>query len=244
MAAKLHIGTSGWHYKHWLGVFYPQNMPVSEMLPFYCRHFDTVEINNTFYQLPASKTVDAWRDNSPAGFHFAIKASRFITHMKKLKDPMPSTAKFFSGIERLGAKLGPILFQLPPRWKLDIERLSQFLDGLPNEHQYVFEFRDDSWLVSKVFTLLSQHNAAFCIHDLSDMKLPLEITAEFTYLRFHGPGTAKYSGSYSQRDLQQWARRLDNWRKGLSAIYVYFNNDVGGWAVRNATELKRLTNGV
>jgi uncharacterized protein YecE (DUF72 family) len=243
VAAKLYIGTSGWHYKHWVGVFYPQNTPVNEMLPFYCRHFDTVEINNTFYQLPAPRTVDGWRESSPSDFQFAIKASRFITHMKKLKDPITSTAKFFIEAERLQAKLGPILFQLPPRWKLDIERLTSFIEKLPKQHNYVFEFRDESWLVSKVFELLGKHNAAFCIHDLSDMRIPLEITSEFTYIRFHGPGNAKYSGSYTHQELKQWASRINQWRKRLSTIYVYFNNDVGGWAVKNATELKRLTSG-
>ncbi|HKZ03267.1 MAG TPA: DUF72 domain-containing protein [Pyrinomonadaceae bacterium] len=215
-------------------------MPASLMLEFYSRHFDTVEVNNTFYQLPAPKTLDTWRDSSPAGFRFAIKASRFITHMKKLKEPRASTAKFFSRIERLEAKLGPILFQLPPRWQLDLERLARFLEDLPSGHRYVFEFRDESWLVSRVFALLRQHNAAFCIHDLSDMKMPLEITSEFTYVRFHGPGNAKYSGSYSKQDLKKWARRIERWSQSLSAIYVYFNNDVGGWAVKNAAELRKL----
>lgn len=213
------------------------------MFEFYSQHFDTVEINNTFYQLPASKTFDAWRESSPGGFRFALKASRFITHMKKLKDPTRSTAKFFSGAERLQAKLGPVLFQLPPNWQLDIDRLSGFVEKLPNNHKYVFEFRNESWLVSEVFELLRRHNAAFCIHDLSDMKIPLEITSEFTYIRFHGPNNAKYSGSYTHRELNQWASRINQWRKRLSTIYVYFNNDIGGWAIKNAIELKRLTNG-
>jgi uncharacterized protein YecE (DUF72 family) len=240
MPGRVHIGTSGWHYKHWVGLFYPEGIVPSEMLPFYLRQFDTVEVNNTFYQLPALSTFDSWRENSSKEFLFAIKASRFITHMKKLKEPESSVQKFFSRTEALQEKLGPVLFQLPPRWKLNRDRLAEFLGALPNHHRYVFEFRDDSWLVPQVFDLLAEYNAALCIHDLGTMKTPIEITATFTYVRFHGPGSAKYSGSYSDRELQEWAGRINEWRKRLSAVYVYFNNDVGGCAVRNAAHLKRM----
>jgi uncharacterized protein YecE (DUF72 family) len=210
------------------------------MLHFYAQHFDTVELNNTFYRLPAPATFDSWRDHSPTRFLFAVKGSRFITHMKKLKDPESSTAKFFLGAERLGNKLGPILFQLPPHWNVNLERLSNFLGVLPTSHRYVIEFRDQSWLIKEVFEVLRQHNAAFCIHDLGGQQTPLEITANFTYLRFHGPGSAKYIGSYSQQALQQWAEKIAVWQERLAAVYVYFNNDIGGAAVRNAAELKRL----
>jgi len=238
--ANVHIGTSGWHYKHWLGLFYPETTPSSEMLPFYLRYFDTVEVNNTFYQLPAPTTFDYWRENSSTKFCFAVKASRYITHMKKLKDPESSITNFFSRVELLDRKLGPILFQLPPRWKFNHHRLAEFLRILPKQHQYVFEFRDESWLVPQVFDQLGEHNAALCIHDLGTMRTPVEITADFTYIRFHGPGDAKYSGSYSGRELQKWANRINEWRKSLSSIYVYFNNDVGGWAVQNALDLKQM----
>jgi uncharacterized protein YecE (DUF72 family) len=240
MRGKIHIGTSGWRYKHWLGRFYPQNLPAKEMLRFYARYFDTVELNNSFYHLPASTTFDSWRDHSPTRFLFAVKGSRFITHMKKLKDPESSTAKFFLGAERLENKLGPILFQLPPRWNVNIERLANFLEVLPKQHRYVIEFRDESWIVEEVFEVLRQHNAAFCIHDLGGQQTPLEITADFTYLRFHGPGSAKYVGSYSRRTLQDWANKIADWQKRLKAVYAYFNNDIGGAAVRNAVDLQRL----
>ena len=241
MAAKLYIGTSGWHYKHWLGgVFYPAGTPPAQMFEFYARHFDTVEINNSFYHLPSAQTFDNWRESSPPKFLFAVKASRFITHMKKLKDPDSSTQKFFHVADRLQEKLGPVLFQLPPRWKLNLERLKEFLQSLPPEHRYVVEFRDETWLVRPVFELLRKHNAAFCIHDFADMKVPNEITANFSYIRFHGPTSAKYFGSYSTEQLRVWARRISEWRRELSAIYVYFNNDPGGEAVKNALELKRL----
>jgi uncharacterized protein YecE (DUF72 family) len=241
VAAKILIGTSGWHYKHWIGNFYPMDIRVSEMLSFYARYFDTVELNNTFYQLPASTTVDSWRNNSPSSFCFAVKASRFITHMKKLKDAQDSTKRFFSEVtDRLDTKAGPILFQLPPRWPVNSDRLATFLSSLPPEYKYAFEFRDKSWLTPGVFDLLREHNAALCIHDLGNEVTPREITSDFTYLRFHGPRAAKYSGSYSFSQLETWAQQIDNWCANLAAIYVYFNNDAGGWAVSNALQLQRL----
>ena len=210
------------------------------MFEFYARHFNTVEINNSFYRLPTAQTFDAWRDSAPRDFVYAVKASRFITHMKKLKDAKTSFEKFFLVAERLEKTLGPILFQLPPRWKLNIERLNEFLEALPVEHRYAFEFRDESWLVPGVFQLLRKYKAAFCIHDFADMKVPKEITAEFTYIRFHGPTSAKYWGSYSTAQLRKWAERIDGWRSELSAVYVYFNNDPEGAAVKNALMLKEL----
>lgn len=238
---KIRIGTSGWHYKHWLdGVFYPPGMKGAEMFQFYARHFDTVEINNSFYRLPTAKTFDAWRESAPPGFCYAVKASRFTTHMKKLKDPKSSSEKFFLVTERLEEKLGPILFQLPPRWKLNLERLAEFLEALPVEHRYAFEFREESWLVPQVFALLNKHKAALCIHDFADMKIPHEITADFSYVRFHGPTSAKYWGWYSTAELRTWARRIESWRDRLKAVYVYFNNDPEGAAVKNALELKKM----
>jgi len=237
---KIHIGTSGWHYKHWLDVFYPPGTKPAQMFQFYAQHFDTVEINNSFYHLPSAKTFDNWRDSSPPKFCFAVKASRFITHMKKLKDPKPSSEKFFLVADRLENKLGPILFQLPPRWKVNVERFAEFLESLPERHKYVFEFRDESWFVPEVYALMRRHKAAFCIHDFADMKVPHEITANFAYIRFHGPTSAKYFGSYSKAQLRAWAERIKDWSRQLSSIYVYFNNDPGGEAVKNGLELKRL----
>jgi len=240
MQGRVCIGTSGWHYKHWLGLFYPPKFPANQMLDFYAQHFDTVELNNSFYHLPLPSSFDRWRDSTPRNFVFAVKGSRFITHMKKLKDPESSTDRFFDVAERLGSKLGPILFQLPPHWKLNRERLEEFLQALPRGHQYVFEFRDESWIVKEAFDVLRRFNAAFCIHDLANMRTPLQITADFTYIRFHGPGAAKYQGSYSKRELKEWANRINDWRAGLKGIYVYFNNDIGCHAVWNAQELKEL----
>jgi uncharacterized protein YecE (DUF72 family) len=237
---KIWIGTSGWHYKHWMGVFYPPGTSGKELFEFYARHFNTVEINNSFYRLPSATTFDSWRESAPDGFCFAVKGSRFITHMKKLKDPESSSEKFFVVADRLRKKLGPILFQLPPRWKVNAERLSEFLAVLPKGHKYVVEVRDESWLIAPVFELLRKHKVAFCVHDFADMKVPIEITADFTYIRFHGPTSAKYFGSYSEKDLGKWAERIEGWRERLSAVYVYFNNDPGGEAVNNALTLKKL----
>jgi uncharacterized protein YecE (DUF72 family) len=239
MAGRVHIGTSGWHYKHWLGRFYPANLPAKGMLTFYSQLFDAVELNNTFYHLPADSTFHSWRENTPKNFLFALKGSRFITHMKKLKDPQSSTAKFFHGAELLEAKLGPILFQLPPRRQLNLERLSEFLDVLPKHHRYSFEFRDPSWLVRSVYDLLRKHNAALCIYDFASNPTPLEVTADFT-VRLHGPGKAKYAGSYPVETLEKWARRIKDWQKELVEVYVYFNNDIGGHAVRNANQLREM----
>lgn len=237
-SVKIFIGTSGWHYKHWLdGVFYPPGTTGPNLFQFYARHFNTVEINNSFYRLPAATTFDAWRESSPRNFCFAVKASRFITHMKKLKDPESSSEKFFLAAERLEQKLGPILFQLPPRWKVNLERLAEFLESLPREHKYVFEFRDESWFQPPVFALLRKYNVAHCIHDFAEMKVPHEITADFTYIRFHGPTSAKYAGWYSSEQLQGWAGRIKSWR---TTVYAYFNNDPEGAAVQNALELRRF----
>ena len=240
MSGVVRIGTSGWHYKHWQGQFYPAKLAPKEMFHFYSLHFDTVELNNTFYRLTRPETFESWHDNSPVNFLYAVKASRFITHMKKLKDPESSTAKFFDGAERLGMKLGPIHFQLPPRWRVDIARMRNFLAELSKEHRYVIEIRDESWLVKEVYDVLRKFNVAFCIHDLAGMQTPLEITADFTYIRFHGPGAAKYRGSYSDSQLQEWADRLSEWRGSNVDSYVYFNNDIGGYAITNAQTLKQL----
>ena len=240
MSEAVHIGTSGWNYKHWRGLFYPQELPQKKWLAYYVEHFDTVEVNNTFYQLPQLSTFASWRETVPHGFTFALKASRFITHMKKLKDPQTSSEKFFERSERLEDKLGPILFQLPPGWQLNIDRLTEFLEVIPSEHRYVFEFRNESWLTKAVFDLLKRHDVAFCIQDFRGKQSPREITANFAYVRMHGPGEVAYAGSYAEADLKKWARQIESWGKELNDVYVFFNNDIGGCAVQDAARLKRL----
>jgi uncharacterized protein YecE (DUF72 family) len=242
MTGNIRIGTSGWHYPHWRGPFYPADLPAGQMLEFYVRHFSSVEVNNSFYRLPTSAALQSWRNTTPNDFCFAVKASRFLTHMKKLKDPETGLAKFLARVEQLGERLGPVLFQLPPRWRCNLERLACFLAALPEGRSYSFELRDPSWHVPNVYCLLGHHNVAFCIYELSGFQSPLQITADFVYVRLHGPEGA-YQGSYSTASLEAWARRLREWGSGLKGVYVYFDNDQAGFAARNALELKRLLDG-
>ena len=209
------------------------------MLDFYIRYFDTVELNNSFYKLPSAETFRCWRESTPPGFCFAVKASRFITHNKKLKDPENALENFLPRAAALGDKLGPILFQLPPRWRVNVERLEAFLSVLPRRHPYAFEFREPSWHTPQVYEILRRHNAALCMFHLAGFQSPLELTADFTYLRLHGPG-GKYQGSYSPAQLEAWAERIRGWAHELRAIYVYFDNDQAGHAAQNALALKEL----
>ena len=236
---EIRIGTSGWHYKHWLGRYYPEGLPASRMLARYQQDFDTVELNNTFYRLPPSSAVEAWRDTTPANFRFAVKGSRFLTHMKKLKDPEAGLEKFFAPVELLGPKLGPILFQLPPHWEVDTERLESFIHALPQGHRYAFEFRNPTWNGPEVLDTLRRGNAAWCAFHLAGYQSPVEITADFTYVRLHGPG-GKYQGSYDDEVLRGWARRIREWSSELSAVYVYFDNDDSGYAPRDALRLREM----
>ncbi|MFC4352628.1 DUF72 domain-containing protein [Fodinicurvata halophila] len=238
----IHVGTSGWHYDHWVGPFYPEGMNSSDFLPFYAERFETVEINNTFYQLPDPETLARWRDATPAGFRFACKGSRYITHMKKLKDPQESTKRFFQVVEALDAKLGPILFQLPPRWRADVERLTSFLAALPDNGRYALEFRDESWFTPEIYDALDRAKAAFCIYDLAGTGTPVEVTGDFAYVRLHGPDES-YNGSYSDQALSEWARRFRQWQAEGRDVYCFFNNDQEGHAARDAQRLKAMLAG-
>jgi uncharacterized protein YecE (DUF72 family) len=209
------------------------------MLSLYAQHFDTVELNNTFYRLPGENGLHHWRESTPPGFCFAAKGSRFITHMKKLSEPEAAVAKFFERVDLLGAKLGPIVFQLPPWWEVNLERLENFLKALPRGHSYAFELRNFSWHTQDVVKLLQRHQAAFCIFDIAGQQSDYLVTADFTYVRLHGPGGA-YQGSYSAQALEKWAARILQWRKELRAVYVYFDNDQEAYAIHNALHLKQL----
>ncbi|HKV81040.1 MAG TPA: DUF72 domain-containing protein [Candidatus Sulfotelmatobacter sp.] len=235
----VHIATSGWHYKHWIGPFYPPDMRPAQMLRWYAERFDTVEINNSFYRLPAATALESWCRETPPAFCFAVKGSRYITHNRKLNDPESAQEKFISLVEKLGRRLGPILFQLPPSWKVNVDRLDQFLAALPRTHRYAFEFRNPTWNVAPVFEALRRHNAAYCIYELAGFQSPIEITADFAYVRLHGPGN-KYQGDYSRQILRNWARRIEAWRRKLGHVFVYFDNDQAGFAPKNALELKKM----
>jgi uncharacterized protein YecE (DUF72 family) len=241
--APARIGTSGWHYDAWVGTFYPDAMQAKEMLAYYCRQFGTVEVNNTFYRVPRPGSVAAWRDATPADFLFACKASRFTTHMKKLKDPARNASLFFAAVEDFGDKLGPILFQLPPRWRLDLERLASFMAELPKAYRYAFEFRERSWLCDPVYDLLQSHNAALCIYDFDGYLSPDLVTADFVYVRLHGPA-GRYKGSYTDAALEDWARRLQGWARAGCEAFCYFDNDEKGYAAQDALRLKALTEGM
>jgi uncharacterized protein YecE (DUF72 family) len=236
---RVRIGTSGWHYRHWVGPFYPAATPSGDYLARYVESFDTVEINNTFYQLPDQATLAAWRHAVPRGFCFACKASRYITHMKKLADPADSTRRFLETVETLGDMLGPILFQLPPRWRCDVGRLRAFLEALPARHRYAFEFRDGSWWRDAVRDLLAAHGAAWCIYDIDGARSPIAVTAGFVYLRLHGPGWP-YEGRYDGRTLRGWVRRFAGWLAEGRDVYCYLDNDQRGYAPNDALRLRRM----
>lgn len=239
MTHSVHIGTSGWSYVHWKGPFYPADLPNRALLERYAEHFDTAEINSSFYRLPGENTLEGWRATVPRGFEFAVKASRYITHQKKLKDPDSSTPKLFERIAKLGSTLGPVLFQLPPRWSFNERRLAEFLDALPQSQRYAFEFRDERWINDRSLTLLAEHGAAFCIYELDGFVAPAEVTAEFVYLRLHGP-KGPYEGSYDTRTLRRWAHTIMQWRDAGLSVYCYFDNDENGYAPLNASTLKSL----
>jgi uncharacterized protein YecE (DUF72 family) len=238
-AGGVHIGTSGWHYQHWRGPFYPEKLPAAKMLEFYTRHFDTVEINSSFYRLPLEGGLAAWRDSTPEGFCFAVKGSRYLTHMKKLKDPEPGVAKFFDRIDLLKRKLGPVVFQLPPWWEVNAERLDGFLAVLPKRRRYAFELRNPTWHTPEIYRVLRRHNAAFCVFEIAGFYSGIQITADFTYVRLHGPGGA-YQGCYPADTLRRWAGQVRDWLRELRAVYIYFDNDQAAYSVENALALKRL----
>lgn len=235
----LHIGTSGWSYEHWTGPFYPHGLAAGGRLAYYAERFSSVEINTSFYHLPEAGTVDQWRDTVPAGFVFSAKASRYITHMKKLKDPLETVPPFLQTIDRLGDRRGPVLFQLPPRWRADPARLEAFLDRLDRRHRYAFEFRDPSWFDRSVRRLLEKYDAAFCIYDLGGQVSPKHVTTDFAYVRLHGPAAA-YQGSYATRTLAGWAGAFSTWIRQGRAVYCYFDNDQQGHAALDALRLKQM----
>jgi len=238
MPLNHHIGTSGWHYDHWRDRFYPPELAKAKWLQFYASHFTTVELNNSFYQLPRETAFTNWYDSSPANFTFAVKVSRFITHIKRLKNCDEAVEKFTDRAKILGEKLGPLLYQLPPNMPRSDEVLESFLSALPQETKHVVEFRHPSWLEDKVFEILHQHNVGFCVFDLPSISCPLIATADFAYIRFHG-STELYSSRYSDEELADWAKRLANLAVNLKTMYIYFNNDAEAFAVKNALTLRR-----
>jgi uncharacterized protein YecE (DUF72 family) len=242
--AVYRVGTSGWQYRHWRGLFYPPYLPLSRWFDFYARHFVTVEINNSFYRLPKDATWQRWHDMAPPGFSFAVKANRFLTHIKRLKDIEASLQRFLRAYDLLAEHAGPVLFQLPPNFHQtadNIARLSRLLAVLP-AGRFAFEFRHPSWFGSESLALLRRHDAAFCCFDMHGFDCPVAATASFAYVRLHGQGTA-YAGRYDEDALQLWARRLASLAHDVDEVWVYFNNDIGGHAVANALRLQQIVRG-
>jgi len=233
----IHIGTSGWHYDHWTGPFYPEGLAKDGRLDYYAERLSSVEINNTYYGTPEPETFGAWQSTVPKGFTFAVKASGYITHRKKLKDPHETVPPFYDAVKRLGDALGPVLYQLPPRWNVNLERLESFLQALPDPGRTAFEFRDHSWIVEDVRRLLTRFDAAFCVYQLSGFRSPTWVTsASLVYARLHGPGDA-YEGKYDRGSLLEWRDRIGEWADEGRDVFVFFDNDQSGYAVQNALEL-------
>jgi len=241
ISPKYYIGCSGWHYDHWRILYYPEGLPKSKWLQFYAKQFNTVELNNSFYHLPSEKAFASWRESSPENFVFAVKVSRFITHIKRLRNLGSAVENFLSRACLLQDKLGPLLYQLPPNMKRNDELLEDFLSSLHRKCQHVFEFRHESWIDDSVFRILQQYNAGLCVFDMPGFSCPSIATADFAYLRFHG-SESLYSSCYSNEELSQWAKKIVQLGKNVKAVYTYFNNDAEAFAVKNASTLIKFIN--
>ncbi len=234
MAKPVHIGCSGWNYRDWRGAIYPEGLPARRWLERYAELFDTVEVNNTFYRLPSQHAVEGWIEQTPPRFVISVKASRYLTHVKRLRETRKGAGRYFEAIKPLvdSPKLGPVLWQLPANFKRDDERLAAALVELPKA-RHCFEFRHPSWFVPEVYELLRRHKVALVIGD--DPERPFqarELTADWTYIRFHR-GSRGRRGNYSERELKQWKRRIASWRSRVE-VFAYFNNDWETFAPRNA----------
>jgi uncharacterized protein YecE (DUF72 family) len=232
------IGTSGWIYDHWAGAFYPDRLPQADWFACYAERFSTVEINYSFYRLPDEDVFDRWRDQAPHGFVYAVKANRFLTHQKRLKDCAEALERFVGRCRRLGPSLGPVLYQLPPRWKPNIDRLATFLALLPTDMAHAIEFRDSRWFIEPVRALLSAHNVAFCRHDHLDggADCPDWSTGNIDYFRFHGSRRSA-DGGYTDVELDRHAKTLRRRLLDGRRVYAYFNNDAFARAPENALSL-------
>ncbi len=238
MPGSVRIGTSGFYYEHWRGAFYPEKLPKSRFFEYYAEHFDTVELNATFYHLPKAKTIEHWKSLAPDGFLFALKAYRGITHYTRLKDPK-ECYRFLHLVKPLKPHLGPILLQLPPSLHKDAQLLVSFLHALPVGYRCAVEFRHKSWYSDEIYELLRRYEVALCLHDFEQKSTPIVTTAKFVYIRFHG-SSGRYVGSYDDAALQEWAAKIEKFRSHGLDVYCYFNNDFEAAAVRDAKRLRSL----
>lgn len=239
----IRIGTSGWSYDHWEGVLYPVNTPAHNRLDHYTRRFSTVEVNSSYYRWPRDATFLRWRRQVPAGFSMTVKAPRGLTHAARLYAPEKWLARIGRSLDFLGSKRGILLVQLPPKFAYDYARLNYFLLMLPAGLKVAVEFRHPSWHREEIFQLLEERGAAYCVMSGAWLPCILRATGSFVYVRLHGPDRERlYAGSYSAQDLYWWAERIREWDKMKREVFVYFNNDGGGEAVRNAETLKQILN--
>jgi uncharacterized protein YecE (DUF72 family) len=237
----VHIGTSGWSYDHWVDVLYPRKATSLERLDAYAKVFDTVEVNNTFYRWPNDDVFKSWHDRVPENFLITAKASRALTQFRKLNEPEEWLQTMESGMSRLRIKRGVLLFQLPPSFGRNLDRLDQCLKGVSRRQRVAVEFRHPSWDVEETFELLSQRGAAYCVTSGAGLPCIPRATANFVYVRLHGPDQEHmYAGSYSEADLRWWAERISEWKEQGRDVFAYFNNDGFGHAVRNACRLLEL----
>lgn len=233
------IGTSGFVYPHWKGRFYPDGLPAKQYLSFYAQHFGVVELNNTFYRLPTEHAARGWAEAAPPGFVFALKGSRYLTHIKRLKDTGEGIRRFFDAVAPLGRATGPVLWQLPPNMKKDLPRLCEFLEALPAGFAYVVEPRGEDWYDEDFFEALNDLNVALCLHDLIDVKVPYPPPGPIYYRRFHGT-TAKYAGRYGRSGLRQPASEIAALAHSGTPCFAFFNNDLNAAAISDAQDLKSL----
>jgi len=239
--ARAHVGCSGFVYRDWRGVVYPEKLPQRRWFEHYATLFDTVELNSTFYRLPPASIVEGWAKKAPPGFVYAAKLGAFGSHRMKLRDAASWLPNHLDRVNRLGPSLGPTLVQLPPKWKRNVERLDEFLTvAAPAGLRWAVELREASWLHDDVYETLRRHGVALCIHDLL-ADHPWELTTGWTYVRFHGPDALnrKYWGLYGGRRLAKSAARLEAWLQAGHDVYAYFNNDNLGYAVQDATWLRK-----
>ncbi|NLW32804.1 MAG: DUF72 domain-containing protein [Fibrobacter sp.] len=240
---RVFLGTCGFTYNHWKPVFYPLHLPKSKWFEYYAKWFNSVEINASFHRIPTIKTVQGWERRAPQDFCFAVKMSRLITHVRKLKNCEKEINWYFSVFEPLRKKIGAVLIQLPPTMKYNPDRLHTFFHFLPKIYHFAFEFRNREWYREETYQLLKDNDYSFCIHDMGELKTDRIITSDTVYVRFHGFDSL-YGGNYRIEILENWAKWIRECVKSGKTVFAFFNNDIGGFAVKNCLTLKKLVDGI